>query len=238
MILINGRDNIMEFVLEEYHRNTPNADLIEDIKTISRKLQKNTVTMTEYNEYGKFSSSTLYRRFGSWFNVLELAGLEPSRSKINISDDDLFKNIENIWILLRRQPKYNEIKRPLSKYSSGTYEKRYGSWTKALKKFIRYIESEDKNEITLKEENRQETNKTKKNGHKIKREISDRLIFRVLMRDGFTCKKCGRSPIKDLTVELHVDHIMPWSEGGETIQENIETKCKKCNLGKGNEFNV
>jgi hypothetical protein len=228
----------MEFVLEEYHRNTPDVNLIEDIKIVSRKLQKNTLTIIEYNEHGKFSSSTLQRRFGSWFNVLKLAGLEPSRSEINISDEDLFKNIENIWILLGRQPRYNEIKKPISKYSSGTYEKRYGSWIKALRKFIDYIESDDKNEIIIEEENKQENNMTKKIGHKTKREISDRLRFRVLMRDGFTCRKCGRSPIKDLTVELHVDHIIPWSKGGETIPENLETKCEKCNLGKGNEFTV
>lgn len=54
------------------------------------------------------------------------------------------------------------------------------------------------------------------------------------MRDGFTCKSCGRSPIKERNVELHVDHILPWSQGGETIDSNLETKCKKCNLGKGN----
>jgi hypothetical protein len=228
----------MKFVLKEYHRNTLDIDLIEDIKIVSKKIQKNTVTMTEYNEHGKFSSSTLQRRFGSWFNVLELAELEPSRSEINISDDDLFKNIENVWILLERQPRYNEIKKPVSKYSSGTYEKRYGSWIKALKKFIDYIESDDIKEINIEEENMHENNKPTKIEHKTKREISDRLRFKVLMRDGFTCRKCGRSPIKDLTVELHVDHIIPWSKGGETIPENLERKCEKCNLGKGNEFTV
>jgi hypothetical protein len=82
----------MDFELKEHHRNTPDVDLIEDIKTVAKKLQKNTVTMAEYNEYGKFSSSTSQRRFGSWFTALELAGLEPSRSEISISDNDLFKN--------------------------------------------------------------------------------------------------------------------------------------------------
>ena len=61
--------------------------------------------------------------------------------------------------------------------------------------------------------------------------------FRILLKDGFRCKTCGRSPIKDNDVELHVDHITPWSKGGETIPDNLETKCKQCNLGKGNAFN-
>ena len=55
-------------------------------------------------------------------------------------------------------------------------------------------------------------------------------------RDGFTCKTCGRSPINEKGVKLHVDHIVPWSKGGETIPDNLETKCEQCNLGKGNAF--
>jgi len=72
--------------------------------------------------------------------------------------------------------------------------------------------------------------------HKTKREISERMRFRILMRDGFACKACGRSPATEIGVELHVDHILPWSKGGETVEENLSTKCKECNLGKGNAF--
>jgi 5-methylcytosine-specific restriction endonuclease McrA len=88
------------------------------------------------------------------------------------------------------------------------------------------------------EENVQVLDNIKPNKHKTKREISERLRFRILMRDGFSCKSCGRSPVKELGVELHVDHIIPWSKGGETVPDNLETKCEKCNLGKGNAFNV
>jgi len=67
---------------------------------------------------------------------------------------------------------------------------------------------------------------------------NERWIY-MQMRDGFTCKKCGRSPMNEMGgIELHVDHILPWSKGGETVQNNLETKCKKCNLGKGNAFNA
>ncbi|MDR0604475.1 MAG: HNH endonuclease [Bacteroidales bacterium] len=225
----------MEFKFEEYHRNTPDVDLIEDIKTVSRKLQKNTITINEYNENGTFNACTLQRRFKSWFKVLELAGLDPSRSEINISDDDLFKNIGSIWISLGRQPKYDEIKKPFSKYSVGTYGRRFGGFVNALKKFIEYVDNDNKDENKIDNKN---YNKKVLFKHKTKREISFRMRFTILMRDGFTCKTCGRSPLKNLNVVLHVDHIIPWSKGGETIPENLETKCEKCNLGKGNEFNV
>jgi len=57
--------------------------------------------------------------------------------------------------------------------------------------------------------------------------------FKILKRDNFKCCACGSSPAKDPSVELHVDHIIPWSKGGETIIDNLQTLCSKCNLGKG-----
>ena len=68
--------------------------------------------------------------------------------------------------------------------------------------------------------------------HKTSRDINLRLRFRVLQRDNFKCCACGASPAKDASVELHVDHIMPWAKGGETVLENLQTLCSKCNLGK------
>lgn len=66
------------------------------------------------------------------------------------------------------------------------------------------------------------------------RKISDKLRYKVLKRDNFKCRICGASPAKDPTIELHIDHIIPWSKGGETTLENLQTLCSKCNLGKSN----
>lgn len=230
----------MKFQLEDYHRNTPSEDFLTDIRNVAKKLNKNSTTMDQYREHGKYHPTTLTNRFGSWNKVMEAADLEIGR-KVNIPEEELFKNIEDVWIKLGRQPRYAEMKRPLSKFSAGGYDKRFGSWRKALEKFILYINSDSTNEDETVdnaiEENVVNENRDITIKHKTKREISDRLRFRILMRDSFTCKKCGRSPIKEMGVELHVDHILPWSKGGETIPENLETKCKKCNLGKGNAFN-
>jgi 5-methylcytosine-specific restriction endonuclease McrA len=59
------------------------------------------------------------------------------------------------------------------------------------------------------------------------------LRFRVLSRDNFTCQYCGNSPRKDDTVTLHLDHIIPFSQGGKTTFDNLITSCQECNLGKG-----
>ncbi len=64
------------------------------------------------------------------------------------------------------------------------------------------------------------------------RAISDKLRYQVLKRDNFKCCACGASPAKDPSVELHIDHIIPWSKGGETTVENLQTLCSKCNIGK------
>ena len=73
----------------------------------------------------------------------------------------------------------------------------------------------------------------KSNGQKFKsRVISDKLRYQVLKRDNFKCCACGASPAKDPSVELHIDHIIPWSKGGETVFENLQTLCSKCNIGK------
>ncbi|MFH1288007.1 MAG: HNH endonuclease [bacterium] len=230
----------MKFELKKYHRNTSDKDFIQDIKNVTQKIHKNTVTISEYSKHGKYHPSTITNRFGSWFTVLEKAGLAPSATKANVSDEKLFNNIREVWIHLERQPSCKDLKKPLSKYSNGPYYRRFGSWQKALEAFIKYINSSDtentekKNKVKNDKENYA---KKSSNQRKTKRDISDRLRFSVLLRDGFRCQSCGSSPLTSPGTELHVDHIIPWSKGGETTPDNLQTKCKKCNLGKGNAFN-
>ncbi|MGO9179948.1 MAG: HNH endonuclease [Candidatus Limnocylindrales bacterium] len=57
------------------------------------------------------------------------------------------------------------------------------------------------------------------------------LRFRVLQRDGFRCRYCGR-PGSAPGVVLHVDHIVPLAAGGVTRENNLRTACEECNLGK------
>lgn len=76
-----------------------------------------------------------------------------------------------------------------------------------------------------------EKKNTSKN-RSVSRKISDKLRYQVLKRDNFRCCACGASPAKDSSVELHIDHIVPWSKGGETVIDNLQTLCSKCNLGK------
>jgi 5-methylcytosine-specific restriction endonuclease McrA len=58
------------------------------------------------------------------------------------------------------------------------------------------------------------------------------LRFRILQRDGFRCRYCGRTGDAPGVV-LHVDHVVPVATGGVTIEDNLRTACEECNLGKG-----
>ena len=96
-----------------------------------------------------------------------------------------------------------------------------------------------KNDIIIKSNDRivtveNHTDKISKDVHKTKRDISIKMRFDILKRDNFKCCTCGASPAKDPLVELHVDHIIPWSKGGETVFDNLQTLCSKCNIGKSN----
>lgn len=55
------------------------------------------------------------------------------------------------------------------------------------------------------------------------------LRWQVLERDNFTCQYCGQ---KAPDAHLEVDHIVPRSEGGEDVEENLITACFACNRGK------
>ena len=48
----------MKFELNEYHRNISDNELIDDLKYVANLINKNTVTLDEYNEYGHFHCTT------------------------------------------------------------------------------------------------------------------------------------------------------------------------------------
>lgn len=62
--------------------------------------------------------------------------------------------------------------------------------------------------------------------------MSPSLRYSILKRDNYRCRICGRSAVDG--VQLEVDHIIPVSKGGESIESNLQTLCQECNRGKSN----
>lgn len=298
----------MEFVLNEYHRNTPDEELIEDVKRVADLLKKESLSCKDYSLHGRFSYNTVRNRFGSWNEVLRRAGLSVEKGRLKFhdycesdeeffadlrrvaklmgrgyvtrteyekhgrfnygerakkyggwksllkaagleqtpfrtgpkqmySEKELFEEMERMWIKLGRQPRYEEFSvEKGAEISAGTYRRRFGSWRKALEAFVSYVNSDDdeeKNEIVSEEVAPDKVLiEEQPFKHKTKRDINLRLRFKVMVRDHFKCCKCGKSPATDPSVVLHIDHIYPYSKGGETIMENLQTLCSDCNLGK------
>jgi len=67
-----------------------------------------------------------------------------------------------------------------------------------------------------------------------RRHIPLGLRTEVLIRDNFTCQYCGASRLRDKSLRLHVDHKIPYSQGGRTTKENLQVLCEEDNIGKGN----
>jgi hypothetical protein len=199
------------------------AEILADLNSIASKLGTSTVSMPYYRQHGQYDDTTVSRRFGSWNKALIGAGLAIS-NEVYISDDRLFENILALWQHFGRQPRRSELAAAPSTISQSPYTRRFRSWTATLEAFTLYA-----NAIGAEPPLTPETIETR---HSTSRDPSIRLRWKVLQRDRFTCRGCGASPALKPGVQLHVDHVRPWSEGGETTLENLQTLCSTCNLGK------
>lgn len=55
-------------------------------------------------------------------------------------------------------------------------------------------------------------------------------------RDNFTCCNCGNSTHVEPNLLLEIDHIIPVSKGGCTVEENLQILCWKCNREKSDKI--
>ena len=85
-----------------------------------------------------------------------------------------------------------------------------------MRSFVEYINSDE--ELVSKSTNVVDKELTV---HKTARSVNLRLRFLVMKRDSFKCVMCGASPALNPETVLHIDHIIPWSKGGETIYDNL-----------------
>ncbi|MGH6662120.1 MAG: homing endonuclease associated repeat-containing protein [Rhodospirillales bacterium] len=216
-------------------RNIPSADLIEDLRRVADEVEGSSVTAVIYSKKGKFGVNTMLRRFSSWNEALKEAGLQIN-NVLNIPDNELFENLIEVWEKFGRQPVGRDLDKSkgVSKFALGTYERRFGSWNKALTAFSEFINKTESQTSTATPGATREANSGKRS--RSPRKINWRLRAVVLIRDNCICRICGASPSKDPAVTLHVDHIKPWSKGGETVADNLQTLCSVCNVGKSDEI--
>lgn len=235
-------------------------DLIADLKKIDAIESAAKVTYLSYKSLGGiFHIDTFRSHFGSWANAIQFIGRSPGgRGSTPRTDEEMFDEIQRVWEKLGKQPTFDEMKTHSSIHPH-TYHNRFGTWIKAVHKFCEDREqredeliekppveilpkSSDSAAVANSEINKREDQSETQTSEIIivrltGRSIPKRLRFRVMAQDNFSCKKCGRSP-KLHGISLEIDHIIPYSKGGETILGNLQTLCADCNRGKGNNWSI
>jgi 5-methylcytosine-specific restriction endonuclease McrA len=194
------------------------------------------VTEKTIAEHLGFHRGAIIRKFGKWEQLLAEVGVSPVPLGRRYTDEECFENVLALWTHYGRQPHFGELKQPPSTVGPKAYIRRWGGWRAALLAFVKKVNDST---TTMTDQNVVEPSI-------VSQEVSEEAVqvatprsiplamrYKILSRDRFRCVICGASPAKDVTVELHVDHIHPWSRGGQNIEENLRTLCFKCNLGKG-----
>lgn len=246
-----------DFKFEFKRRQTskiPRGKILEELEKVARAFNYTDFTQDQFNEIANIHHYTAIREFGSWEKTLEFLkdklkekGIElkitSRRSKYTIQE--CFDEMERIWRKLGHRPSENEWTASKPKISYDTVYRRFGGWTNACLKFIEYKSGGEV--ATDTDENLQAKQKVSHSTKKATREFKKKIItieksrtiplsvrVKVLSRDNFRCVFCGKSPATDIGTKLHIDHIIPFSEGGTNEPKNLQTLCKNCNLGKGN----
>ena len=66
--------------------------------------------------------------------------------------------------------------------------------------------------------------------------MTSKLRESILIRDNYTCCNCENSIHLEPNLLLEIDHIIPISKGGYTVEDNLQTLCWKCNRAKSNKI--
>lgn len=214
-------------------------DLLKKLKQVSKEIGKPYVTKTEFSDRTGIDTTCFLRRFGSWRVSLEKAGLQQTPGGKRYTDDECFENLLKVWTHYGRPPEYKEMKEPPSTVGPKAYITRWKTWNKALHAFVDKVNSDEPADSPEIEPVKQDVALAISSATRAytpdadKREIKLGLRYRVLKRDNFKCVLCGRSPATTPGLELHVDHIHPFSKGGKTVEYNLRSSCAECNIGKG-----
>ena len=121
----------IKFELEPYHRNTPDEEFLSDLKRVAQRLNKDSLSQNEYNEYGQFHSSSISRRFGTWAKALESANLQVRKYQV-ITKEELTQDLKRVASLLEKEKITQADYNSYGKFSSQAFISKFGSWFKAL----------------------------------------------------------------------------------------------------------
>ena len=240
----------MKFEFERRQINKiPRSKIIEELEKVAEHFNYTDFKQDDFDKLADISYFTVNREFGSWEKTMQF--LKEHLKKKGIDFDitsrrsmytvqEMFDEMGRIWTKLGHRPSRNEWVASNPSISYDTIYRHFGGWTNACLKFIEYksgveVTSDEDSSISIQNDKTMTIIPTK---NRIKKKIANArtislsIRLKVLNRDKFRCVFCGKSPATDIGTKLHIDHIKPFSKGGTSTLENLQTLCEECNLGK------
>lgn len=211
----------------------PREVLIDELRRVAKDLGGRRFSRRDFDRHATAcKGSTVLSHFGSWDAALDSIGITLKDYKTDrkqITNTQLLAELARVWNALGHRPSKLEWESFDTAYSYTTYKQRFGGWVNACATLVASntditvptIDSPPRPFVKLPVE---------KN-----RTLPLKLRLRVLTRDKFRCVLCGRTPAINPGVVLHIDHIVPFSDKGQTVESNLRTLCEQCNWGKGAE---
>lgn len=123
-------NNALTVVGRGTNRNVSRESLLTDLKRVANQLNK-APTKEEYNQHGKYSSTTIYNEMGAWEDAIVTIGEEPNHSGTKIDSDDLLDDLRRVHTELEKPPT-TKAYRQYGNYHTSTFKRRFGSWTNSL----------------------------------------------------------------------------------------------------------
>ncbi|WP_115863010.1 homing endonuclease associated repeat-containing protein [Halorussus litoreus] len=117
----------------EHATGIPEAELLSELRRVTEEVGR-CPTSEEFDERGRYSAATYFRRYDSWAAALDRAGVSesyPLPSRRQVSDNDLVAELDRLASALGRPPTETEMSE-LGEHSPKTYRRRFGSWEAAL----------------------------------------------------------------------------------------------------------
>ncbi len=213
--------------------------IIAELKRVAELVGYRTFTRHEFDQMASVCKGTVVlNRFKTWKLALESTGLNlrshKNPRKDKIPSGDLLSELARIWKKLGHRPSKTEWDNSDTKYSYTTYKIRFGGWVNACMALVEGGAESD----SISTQSNEQTDVISEIPKEKSRNVPLKMRLAVLKRDDYKCVLCGRSPATNAGVTLHLDHMVPYANGGETIKDNLRTLCAECNWGKGNDENA
>jgi 5-methylcytosine-specific restriction endonuclease McrA len=106
-------------------------ELLGEVRRVANELGE-TPSVTQMETLGQIYPSVYIKRFGSWNDAIEAAGLDPTPQPSRIKKETLLTELQNVIDSIDDVPTAEEFE-TYSEYSRGPYLREFGSWNEAIR---------------------------------------------------------------------------------------------------------